>query len=231
MPAICEESTDSLAAARSWLGVRVVSPWSAAAHLFVLLASAQNLPEAKRLVGLVRVSEVSKYSQRLSARAVQGAIRALDLTLLTLLTTLTAAVHTVVPSGLCAMCSTRLVWPVSSATRTIEGGRVRARVKARVRARGRADLVVRVAVRADELLVVRRPLQRADLGGDNQACIATVAGARAVMAAGAPATWCPRCCGTHSTYYTHSTYLRLGVDRVEARAVVGIPEADRAWLG
>ena len=43
--------------------------------------------------------------------------------------------------------------------------RVRARVKARVRARGRADLVVRVAVRADELLVVRRPLQRADLEG------------------------------------------------------------------
>ena len=35
--------------------------------------------------------------------------------------TLTAAVQTVVPSGLCAMCSTRLVWPVSSATRTIEG--------------------------------------------------------------------------------------------------------------
>ena len=32
-----------------------------------------------------------------------------------------AAVQTVVPSGLCAMCSTRLVWPVSSATRTIEG--------------------------------------------------------------------------------------------------------------
>ena len=30
------------------------------------------------------------------------------------------------------------------------------------------ELVVRVAVRADELLVVRRPLQRADLGGDNQ---------------------------------------------------------------
>ena len=46
--------------------------------------------------------------------------------------------------------------------------RVRARARVRVRARGRlrfrADLVVRVAVRADELLVVRRPLQRADLG-------------------------------------------------------------------
>ena len=32
-----------------------------------------------------------------------------------------AAEQMVVPSGLCAMCSTRLVWPVSSATRTIEG--------------------------------------------------------------------------------------------------------------
>ena len=29
-----------------------------------------------------------------------------------------AAEQMVVPSGLCAMCSTRLVWPVSSATRT-----------------------------------------------------------------------------------------------------------------
>ena len=32
--------------------------------------------------------------------------------------TFLAAVAIVVPSGLCAMCSTRLVWPVSSATRT-----------------------------------------------------------------------------------------------------------------
>ena len=32
-----------------------------------------------------------------------------------------AAVQTVVPSGDCAMWSTREVWPVSSATRTIDG--------------------------------------------------------------------------------------------------------------
>ena len=32
-----------------------------------------------------------------------------------------AALTTVVPSGDCAMCSTRDVWPVSSATLTIEG--------------------------------------------------------------------------------------------------------------
>ena len=42
-----------------------VSPWSAA-HLFVLLASAQNLPEAKRLVGLVRV-RYRKLVSRVSA--------------------------------------------------------------------------------------------------------------------------------------------------------------------
>jgi hypothetical protein len=93
---------------------------------------------------------------------------------------------------------------------------------------------VRVAVRGDELLVVRRPLQRANLVvRDNEVTSRRLQGdwLHGHLRLGVRRVEARARLGILPLPYLLCTYLRLGVHRVEARAVVRVPEADSAWLG